>query len=184
MVKRLLGASLALVWLTSQSPAAQPLNRLVFAFQDATQAQATHGTSRFEGVWLAQLNIGATKWPMMLRIAENKEGVMVATLDAPDADRLQADSLEQTGNKLKLALTSIGASFQGDINAKSSEIAGVWKQGRASIPLVFESPARSGGVISGIIKSLPGKPQDQSKALPAESARVPRRGLLFIFGER
>ena len=170
MVKRLLQTFLVLAWLASQSSAIQPLHHLVLTFENATQIEAANGTGRFEGVWLAHLDIGATKWPMMLRIAKNKEGVMFATLDAPDADRLQADSIEQTGNKLKLVLTSIGASFQGDINAKSSEIIGVWKQGRTSLPLVFENSGRSGGVIGGIIRSLPGRPQDQSKALPAESA--------------
>jgi hypothetical protein len=170
MLKRALGVLLASVWLAAQSAGTQPPTRPAFAVQDATETKATHGLSRFEGLWFGSLEIGAIKWPVMLTISKNKEGTLVAIIDAPDADRTQVDSVEQTGSKLQLVVTGIGASFQGEFNATGSEIAGVWNQGRASFPLVFWSPAKKGGVIGTSVTSFSSGPQDQSKALPMESA--------------
>jgi hypothetical protein len=141
----------------------QQLNKA--SSQDAIQAQAAHVV--IEGHWAAAAEIGATRWSIGLTIAKNSEGKIVATIDAPDARRVQVDSIEQAGNKLKLTITNIGASFHGELNAAGSEINGVWQEGTVSLPIRFLSPKGKGGVIGSLVEP---PVQNWSKAPSAESA--------------
>jgi len=99
------------------------------------------------GEWNGTLDTGATKLRLVLKVSKGAEGKLSATLDSVDqnAKGIPVSSVEQAGNSVKLGLASIGASYQGKMNAAGSEIAGEWKQGGGSLPLVFSRAGHNSG---------------------------------------
>jgi hypothetical protein len=155
MVKKIFAVLLAFAWLGSQSMAGQPLNNTQSTDPGTIQSKPALSANIFAGQWTGYLDIGADRLPFYLLVFKNKDGGFSATVLGPREGLASANSVEPIGDRLKLELTSIGASFQGKINAAGSEITGEWKQGRGSLPLVLQRVGSSGGgVIGGIIRSF------------------------------
>jgi pimeloyl-ACP methyl ester carboxylesterase len=100
---------------------------------------AAQGAPGLAGNWLGTLDTGATKLRVALKISKAPDGALSGTLDSLDqnANDLPLAGLEQQAMAVKFTLQRAGASFEGAINAAGSEIAGTWKQGGGSLPLVF-----------------------------------------------
>ncbi|HEY6305160.1 MAG TPA: CocE/NonD family hydrolase [Candidatus Angelobacter sp.] len=141
MLRSVVSAILALIWLGPQESIAQSWSSPIAAYlhtasQGSADAQAAHS---LEGDWNGTLDAGGTKLRLVLKVSKNSEGKVTATIDSPDqgAKGIPVSSVDQTGEDVKLELAGIAASFQGKMNAAGSEINGEWKQGGGSLPLVL-----------------------------------------------
>ncbi len=96
-------------------------------------------TPNLEGNWLGVLDTGATRLRVALKVSKAPNGVLSATLDSLDqgANNRPLSGFELQGTAVKFTLQPAGASFEGVINSAGSEIAGTWKQGGGSLPMVF-----------------------------------------------
>src|SRR5258708_7833139 len=93
----------------------------VFAFG---QERATD--SSVVGTWEGTLAPGAAKFRLVLHIDAPKDGPLVGRLDSPDqgATDLPIDSLSFADNTLSFEMKSLGASYQGKIDAGGNQITG------------------------------------------------------------
>jgi len=104
---------------------------------DTTQSKPA---GSLEGEWQGTLDAGGTKLRLVLKVTKNGEGKLTGTLDSLDqnANGIPISAIEQSGDDVKLELAAIGGSYAGKMNAGGMEIAGEWKQGGVSLPLVFK----------------------------------------------
>lgn len=105
-------------------------------FQQKDSATATG----LEGEWKGTLDAGGQKLRLVMKITRASDGKLTGSVDSPDqnATGLPVSSAQQTGNDVKVELSSLGAAFEGKLNAGGSEMQGEWKQGGASLPLTLK----------------------------------------------
>ena len=110
------------------------------SLDQATERQPRAGIATLEGVWQGTLDAGAAKLRLVLKVVKNNDAKLIGTLDSPDqnASGITVSSIDQTSDSIKLELTSIGASYRGKMSPENMEIAGEWRQGGGSLPLVFK----------------------------------------------
>ena len=91
------------------------------------------------GHWQGTLDAGV-KLRVVFNIEQAAEGKLTATLDSLDqgAKGIAIDEITFEDNTLRLAAKGIGGIFEGKRNAAGNEIAGTWKQGGGSLPLVLK----------------------------------------------
>ena len=136
------------------------------------QAAAKPANSKgLEGEWNGTLEAGGQKLRLVLKITKGSGDKLTGTIDSLDqgVNDIPISSVEQKGDQVKLELSGIGASFQGKMNAESSEISGDWQQGGGSLPLVFRRSS--------------GKDSDDKKApkgLPASLAGFEDQATFFL----
>jgi hypothetical protein len=96
------------------------------------------------GDWNGTLEVQGTKLRLVLHVKKNADGKLAAAVDSLDqnANGIPVSAVEQTGNNVKLELSSIAASYQGKLNPAGNEMVGEWKQGGGGLPLTFR---RTGG---------------------------------------
>lgn len=89
------------------------------------------------GIWAGELHIGGTSLRLVMRISKGADGSLAAKLDSPDqnAKDIPVKSVTVVDGKVKADVTVIGGVYEGDLNEKSLEIKGNWKQGGQSFPL-------------------------------------------------
>jgi hypothetical protein len=94
-----------------------------------------------EGTWEGSLDIKGTILRLVLKLANGPNGA-TGTLISLDQNNLELpiSTITQQGPKLKLVLTMISGTFEGEV--KGAEIAGTWTQGALTLPLVFKRPAK------------------------------------------
>src|ERR1044071_8042265 len=110
---------------------------LIFlAWAVSTFAQATSG---IEGKWLGTLEFNGIKVRLVLNVVKASDGALSATFDSPDqgASGLPIDSVTQKDKTVAFEAKQFGMTFEGTLNEKGDEIAGTFKQGNGSSPLVF-----------------------------------------------
>ncbi|MBS1812975.1 MAG: hypothetical protein JST84_32715 [Acidobacteria bacterium] len=102
----------------------------------AARAQAV------EGDWEGTLKAGAAEFRLAVHIKKNEKGGLQATLDSVDqgAMGIPLSSISLSEGALKFTLDSIGASYEGKLDANRNVIGGNWSQGGASLPLEFTRP--------------------------------------------
>jgi pimeloyl-ACP methyl ester carboxylesterase len=112
---------------------------LAVAALEATALAQGGPSQSIEGNWLGTLETGSTKLRIGLKLAKSASGALSGTLDSIDqsANDLPLSGIEQRGAAVKFALTAASASYEGSLNADGSEMAGTWRQGGGSLPLVF-----------------------------------------------
>src|SRR5262249_43502654 len=119
--------------------------------------------------WQGTLTAGGAKLRLVLKVAKSAEGKLTGTLDSPDqnANGIPISSIDQSGNEVKLQLTAIGGSYAGKMDAAGIEIAGEWKQGGQTLPLVFKRslPETAGKSPTGPPASLAGFEDEASFSL-------------------
>ena len=96
-----------------------------------------------EGEWKGAINAQGQTLHVVLKVKKGADGKLTGTLDSVDqnANDIPISSIDQTGETVKLELSSIGGSYEGKMNAAGSEIAGQWKQGGQTFPLTFQRAA-------------------------------------------
>ena len=98
------------------------------------------------GHWLGSLMAGpGVQLRLTLEITRTAGGKMEGVLVSMDQRnaRIPVSALSVREGVVHLEATSIGAAFDGKLNPAGSEIAGDWKQGGASLPLVFKRQAQA-----------------------------------------
>jgi catechol 2,3-dioxygenase-like lactoylglutathione lyase family enzyme len=88
--------------------------------------------------WHGVLDVGAARLRLVLKLVPRGERCS-ATVDSPDqgAFDLPVSAVERTATSLRLELAAIGASFQGEVSADGTAIAGQWSQRGRAWPLVW-----------------------------------------------
>ena len=103
--------------------------------------KSTEITKDLEGSWEGALDVSGTVLRLVLKLTNQPSG---ATGTMVSVDQLGAEipitTITQTGSQLKFTITSINASYVGDL--KDGQLAGTWTQGPGSWPLVFKRPAK------------------------------------------
>ncbi len=95
--------------------------------------------STIVGDWQGTLHAAAQQLHLVLHVSESPEGALKAILDSVDqnANAIAIDKISFQDGKLSFTSTAVHGSYEGKLNAASSEIAGTWTQGQP-LPLNFE----------------------------------------------
>lgn len=103
--------------------------------------KSTEITKELEGSWEGALDVQGTVLRLVLKLANHPGGAtgVLVSVDQGGAET-PITSITQAGSQLKLAVTTINASYVGDL--KDGQLAGTWTQGPGSWPLVFKRPAK------------------------------------------
>jgi pimeloyl-ACP methyl ester carboxylesterase len=91
------------------------------------------------GSWQGTLDLGI-KLRIVFNIAKSDDGKLSGTLDSPDqaANGIRISEITFAGDALRLAVKSIGGSFEGKLDAAAGEIAGHWAQEGQLLPLTLK----------------------------------------------
>lgn len=101
-----------------------------------TLAQAQ--TKGPEGTWQGTLDVGGPKLRLELTIKKNADGTYSGTVNSIDQGAtIPIDVLTVSGDSVRVELKSVGAVFDGKLNADGSELTGQFAQG-AVFPLTFK----------------------------------------------
>jgi uncharacterized protein len=87
------------------------------------------------------LDVSGTVLRLVLKLTNQPGGAMgtLVSLDQAGAE-IPISSIAQAGSQLKFTITTINASYVGDL--KDGQLAGTWTQGPGSWPLVFRRPVK------------------------------------------
>ena len=126
-----------LVLLAAISVQGAPVQQSVHA-PVAAPTPAKAGKS-LEGEWNGTLDTGGQKLRVVIKFKKEADGKLSGTLYSLDQspNGIPVSQIDQTGDTIKLELSSIGGSYEGKMNAAGSEITGQWKQGGGTLPLVL-----------------------------------------------
>ncbi|MDH4473009.1 MAG: alpha/beta hydrolase [Fluviicola sp.] len=100
----------------------------------------TNFAQDFNGDWYGELAVGGMKLPLVFHIAKTEQGY-TSTMDSPSqkAMGMTVDNTEINGDAVVFDLTSIGARYEGKLNAEQ-QLIGVFHQGGQSLDLVLYKP--------------------------------------------
>ena len=103
--------------------------------------KSTEITKDLEGSWEGALDVSGTVLRLVLKLTNQPGGATgtIVSVDQGGAE-IPVTTITQTGPQLKFTITTINASYAGDL--KDSQLAGTWTQGPGSWPLVFKRPAK------------------------------------------
>jgi hypothetical protein len=92
-----------------------------------------------DGTWTGTLNTGATELHVIFKIVNTQDG-LTAQMQSPDQSPVwvPATSVTRVGSTLIIALSGLGASFEGAIGGDSGSIDGSFTQGNVKLPLVLK----------------------------------------------
>lgn len=98
--------------------------------------KSTKITSDLEGSWKGTLSVGTTQLRLVLKLSNDDQAARgeIVSIDQGGA-QIPISQIVQDGAKLTIAVSTIGARFQGEL--KAATIAGTWMQGAQSFPLTF-----------------------------------------------
>ena len=97
-----------------------------------------------EGIWEGALDVGAMKLRLALKVTKAADGALAAKLDSLDqgAKDLPVDVISLNDGAVHFEMKRLMAVFDGTLNKEGSEIAGQFKQARASHPLSLKRVAK------------------------------------------
>jgi pimeloyl-ACP methyl ester carboxylesterase len=144
---------------------------LVLGFVSAPGGRASAASSpagprpaaTLDGAWVGTLHLGAVNLRLVLKIKRAGAG-WTATVDSIDqrANDIPVDTVTLDGDKLKLALPKINASYEGRLDG--DRLVGTFKQNGAALPLELEKTARPPVTTA--------RPQEPKRPLPYEELDV------------
>jgi uncharacterized protein len=94
---------------------------------------------KLEGTWLGPLKVGSQELRLGFSVIV-VNGKLTATLDSIDqgANGLPVKEVTYQDGAVRFDVMGIGAVFEGKMNKEGTEIAGEWKQGKATLPLTLK----------------------------------------------
>jgi pimeloyl-ACP methyl ester carboxylesterase len=117
----------------------------------------------WEGHWLGTLAAGPVKLRLALHLTQTPAG-FAATLDSLDQGAMGLPGKPTVaGRSITVEVPTVAGTFEGNLGEGGREIAGVWKQGAASLPLTFTK-------VDAVPEKL--RPQDPSKPYPYQEEEV------------
>jgi uncharacterized protein len=92
------------------------------------------------GDWNGALSTGGGSLRVVIHVAQDKDGKLTATMDSPDQGSagIAISSITYKEPAVHFEIEKLGAGYDGTVSKDNSEIAGNWKQGTASLPLIFK----------------------------------------------
>ena len=93
-----------------------------------------------QGTFTGTLEAGEAELHVVLHLSRNTQGVLNATLDSLDQAvfGIEASSVALDSGILKFEVRRLGIYFEGKVSGDQKTIDGEWRQGSASLPLVFQ----------------------------------------------
>jgi uncharacterized protein len=93
-----------------------------------------------QGTFTGTLEAGEAELHVVLHLSRNSQGVLNATLDSLDQAvfGIEASSVTLDSGLLKFEVRRLGIYFEGKVSGDQKTIDGEWRQGSASLPLVFQ----------------------------------------------
>ena len=108
---------------------------LLVAIQIVAQTQAKGP----EGTWQGTLDAGGQKLRLALTLTKNADGTYSGSVDSLDqGTTIPIDVVTVNGDSIRAELKSVGAVFEGKLNADGSELTGQFSQGGSVLPLTFK----------------------------------------------
>ncbi|MDQ3712790.1 MAG: esterase FrsA, partial [Acidobacteriota bacterium] len=122
-------------------------------------------TAAIEGNWFGTLETSGIKLRLVLKVTKAADGSLAAKIDSIDqgANNIEVDSFSRQNKSVRFEAKKYGMIYEGALNEKGDEISGIFKQGPASLPLIFKRSTVA-------IKS--GRPQDPQKPFPYDEEEV------------
>jgi pimeloyl-ACP methyl ester carboxylesterase len=152
-------------WCTTAQAAKSPAT--------ATTPGSAPPRSPMAGTWEGKL---AGRIHLILHLTADSSGALSGTMDSPDqgAMGLPIDWISVSGDSIKYTMKQIGGSYAGAINARHSEIDGIWRQGAAVLPLAFHPPEPAVAGAAGATKTDAGsnRPQEPKPPFPYDAVDV------------
>lgn len=89
------------------------------------------------GDWSGTISTGSSSLRAVIHVTQDKDGKLTGTMDSPDqgATGIVMSAITYKEPAVHFEIERIGASYDGTMNKDSSEIAGNWKQGSATLTL-------------------------------------------------
>jgi uncharacterized protein len=116
-----------------------------------------------EGDWMGSLEVGPMKFRLVLHIEAGEKEGLTAKLNSVDQDALlPVDTTTFAGGTLRLAISGIGATYQGTLKGDGA-VEGTWSQSGRKLPLTFRRLAEP---------FVPNRPQNPRGPTPYESREV------------
>ena len=96
------------------------------------------GASDVTGNWKGTLDVGQVKLHLLFKITKSADGSLSAKMDSLDqgAKGIPANAVRFTAPNAHLEWQTIAGTFDGKV--ENGKLSGIWKQGGAEFPLVFE----------------------------------------------
>lgn len=93
-----------------------------------------------QGTFTGTLEAGEAELHVVLHLSRSSQGVLNATLDSLDQAvfGIEASSVTLDSGLLKFEVRRLGIYFEGKVSGDQKTIDGEWRQGSASLPLVFQ----------------------------------------------
>ena len=117
------------------------------------QAKANHkpapsrGPATIEGNWSGSLEAGEAVLHVVLHVSKAEDGSFKATIDSLDQGvyGIEVSAFTQDGSAVRFSVSSVAASYEGEISPDNSGIQGTWSQGNVGLPLSFHRQAAGAG---------------------------------------
>ena len=95
-----------------------------------------------EGTWKGALDIDGKQVRVILTFANLPDGTATGTVASPDGSGIEIPvGIKETESAITIDVATVGAAFQGVINAEKTELAGKWTQSGATLPLTLRRAA-------------------------------------------
>ena len=141
-----------------------------------TLAQATKSP---EGSWQGTLDAGQ-KLRLALTITKNTDGTYSGSVNSIDQGTvIPIDVITVNGDSVRVELKSVGAVFDGKLNADGSELTGQFSQGGGVLPLSFKRAQAGAPAASPTPATPPQRPLD----VPVD-IRIPAQPVSFKGGAK
>jgi hypothetical protein len=100
-------------------------------------AKSTPITKDLEGTWEGALDAGGTVLRLVVTLTNHDDGAtgIIVSLDQGGGE-IPIATVAQAGSHLTLTVSTIGASYEGDL--KDGQLVGTWTQGAGKFPLTFK----------------------------------------------
>lgn len=137
----------------------------IISFPALAIAQNVAAPKPITGIWLGVLDVNSFKLRLLLKVTQTPDGKLTAKLDSLDqaANDLPIDSITSEAGIVRFNASNLGLSYEGKLNADSSEIVGELKQGPGTYPVTFKRTEKPPTL---------GRPQDPQKPYPYSEEEV------------
>jgi hypothetical protein len=95
-------------------------------------------SKELEGTWSGALDLDGRQMRLILTMENRPDGTAVGTVKSPDGSGIEIPvGIKETATAIAIDVPSVGASFEGILNAAKSELTGKWSQNGATLPLTL-----------------------------------------------
>ena len=96
--------------------------------------------SDLQGFWEGTLSVGHVTARLVLKVHKAPDGTYTATMDSIDesARDIPVNTITLSNRTVQFQLASLRARYEGALNARATEMAGEWRNGRTKVPVTFK----------------------------------------------